>query len=146
MAVRGSLESPQAILTGAGPDSQVKPEVGARLRAAQEHLTGGWLLQRFGFVADLAAHQAAGAAMADAGPAAEAAGHVARLGKLEQAAERRIPADRQVPAAERDQRTDPGCSGRWVRRAWRSATDARFVRTGGPERLGLDAVRRDAAR
>ena len=83
---------------------EVECDVLPRLGAAQQHVAVGWRFKRFGLVADLAADEAALAGVADAGAATEAGGDVACFGELEQAAERRVPVDREVAAAELDER------------------------------------------
>jgi EmrB/QacA subfamily drug resistance transporter len=92
-------------------DSQVQGELGDGPAAADEDAAVGWGLERIGSVADGPGQQTALAVVAGAGAAAEADGHVARLGEVEQAGVAVVPGDRQVAPHERDRRA---CAGRPV--------------------------------
>ena len=81
--------------------------------------------------------------MADPGAACPPHGYVARLGKLENAVEPRIPTDIQAAPGERDQRPRARRPGRRVGLPSRRLGDAWRDGWTRAENLGVDAVRRD---
>src|SRR5580692_4459560 len=110
MTIRGTNEPVP------GPFSQVERNVAARLRAADQHVTIGWIVDRVRRVADLPRYQAGLAGMAHAGTAGPAHRYVAGFCKLQQARVALVPAGGQAAARERDLRAGARRPGRLVRR------------------------------
>src|SRR3954447_3905183 len=122
-----------------GGGSQVQYHVALRLRAADQRAAVGGGLHRIRAVADGAGDERRLAGVADPGATGPADGHVARLGKLEDAGVVAAPRDGEVAAGELDRRAGPGRAGRRVRRHGGRRGDAGGDGGRRPERLRVDA-------
>ena len=118
--------------------SQIEHDGVVRARAADQRAAGGRWLDRVGVVVEAAGDERRLAAVADAGAARPADGHVAGLGELEQVRVVLAPRDREAAARELDRRPASGLTGRRVRvpRGLRGDAGRRAGRR--PERLGVD--------
>jgi hypothetical protein len=85
--------------------SQIDDDVAVRLRAANENVPVGRLVEWLRSIGDRSRHQIALTVVTNTRPARPADGHVARLGQLQNALVGRLPMCGAAAACERDQRT-----------------------------------------
>jgi len=122
--------------------SKIERNVTLRLTAADQHIAGGWRVERVELITDAAGEERRFAIVADAGAARPSHGRVARLGQLEQAFERRTPSDIEPAAREGHERPRAGRPGRRMRRLARASSDTRRQSSLRPEHFGVNTFAR----
>src|SRR6516225_1992462 len=124
--------------------SQIDDDVALGLRATDQHIPDRGCIKRVGAVADRPAHKSSLASMADPRSTRPSHRYVAGFSKLEQALERRLPADIESASSERDPRS---VARRTCRQVWRRTRRRREARGDGrtwAENLGVNASCSDA--
>ena len=126
---------------------QIDDDVANRLRAANEKVAVGGLVERLRSVDDRPRNQPALTVVTNTGPARPADRDVARLGQLQDAlVGRRLPVRGDAAARERYQRTGVGVVLGQMRSSRRCADDARRHRLAAVEDLDVNPLRRHAQR
>ena len=80
--------------------SEIDHDIALGLRAADQHIAVRRRLDRVGSIANDTGDECSLAVVADPGTARPSHGHIARLGKFEEALEPRAPADAEVTSRE----------------------------------------------
>lgn len=105
--------------------SKIERNITLRLAAANQHIAvGGWI-DRIGLITHVAGDERRLAGVTDTGAARPSHRQVTRLGKLEQALERRTPSDIKPAAREGYERSGAGRSRRQMWRLSRGRNEAR---------------------
>src|SRR5438552_6284587 len=126
--------------------SQIDDDIAVRLRAANENVPVGRLVEWLRSIGDRSRHQTALTAVTNTRPARPADGHVARLGQLQNALVGRLPMRGDAAACERDQRTGAAVVRGRMRSSRRRADDTRGPRLAAVEDFDVNPLRRNAQR